>query len=137
MSKSTELSGASVDVVLLAIVIALHVTRKNENLKLILIVLIMVHVIATTRRLVWAPDSNIKSATAADANGPSPAQPVPLETLETLGAPPKLVTSAGYDRQFTSPSQLAKTRDVLPSTSEGANGKLVASRTRFFKDIID
>jgi len=48
--KGPPLSGASVDVILLGVVIALHVTRRNENLKLILVMLLVVHVAATTQR---------------------------------------------------------------------------------------
>ena len=117
----------AVDVVLLAVVVALHVTRKEENLKLLLVVLIVVHVIATTTR-------------GCSSQGSSTRRQAP----ERLGTSTKGATSgsgdtsdAEYQRQFTSPDQLSKTLDVLPTTSRAANSKLAQSRSRFFRDIID
>jgi len=132
------LSGTSVDVILLAVVIALHVTKRNDNLKLILVVLLVVHVAATTQRFRLVTGSNTTPSSAPPAIPTASTESGQSTTPVDLGKPQaKLVASAGYDRQFTSPDQLTKTRDVLPSTSDSANGKLVDSRTRFFEDIIN
>lgn len=152
-SKKSQLSGVSVDVVMLAVIIALHVTNRDQNLKLILVVLLVVHVMATTRSFTDTYYDNDASSDfdedkSADMDFDSAnhrvadttADVVNSDTKSPVGMPSEgrnVVTNSSYNRQFTSPPQLSKTRDVLPTTSAGANGKLVASRTKFYKDIID
>lgn len=142
----SAMSTASIDVVLLAMVIALHVTRKDQNLKLLLVLLLVVHVVATTRAAspdtaAYEPEGGVDTAHVEPAAGEEVEQVVHAvqSGLGAAGATtvPDTVRSAGFDRQLSSPAQLSRTREVLPTSSNGANGKLVDSRTSFYKDIID
>lgn len=139
LRSTLNLSTASVDVVLLAMVIALHMTKKDQNLKLLLMLLLVVHVVATTRaappvgQVERGDDTPTAEPTATERDDTvqnSPALGVAKATTST-------VRSAEYDRQLNSPAQLSRTREVLPTSSDGANGKLVNSRTNFYRDIID
>lgn len=133
LAPESVLSGVAVDVVLLAVVIALHVTQKDQNLKLLLVFLITVHVITTTRHC-GGGDGGSMPAEQLDSQprelGSSKATPVSTEKIR------KNASDAEYSRQFSSPAQLSKTHDVLPTTSEAANSKLVDSRTQFYKDLV-
>lgn len=138
-TSDSRLSGVAVDVVVLAVIIALHVTKRDQNLKLILVVLLVVHVMATTRRFSYTPPTaKVADETFSDQSADiTPEVPSQTGNLGSARKDIKIVANSGYNRQFTSPDQLSKTREILPTTSAGANGKLVESRTRFFKDIID
>ena len=139
LAPESALSGVAVDVVLLGVVIALHVTQRDQNLKLLLVFLITVHVITTTRHCDEgdadsAQMEQVQSTTAGsqplELVGSSKATPVSTEKIR------KNASDAEYSRQFSSPAQLSKTHDVLPTTSKAANSKLVDSRTEFYKDLV-
>ncbi|CAM9708590.1 unnamed protein product [Ectocarpus sp. 6 AP-2014] len=106
----------AVDVALLAIVVALHMTHKDENLKLFLIVLIVVHVAATTRR------------GCTPSKAPQQLGGVNNVQTETSGSRTNATgvsvdaSDAGYIRQLKP-----------PANSNSRN--LVESRTQFYKDI--
>lgn len=108
----------AVDVALLAIVVALHITHKDENLKLFLIVLIVVHVAATTRRGCTQPKTPRQLGVINDGQA------------ETSGSGTRTTNTsvdtsdAGYIRQLK-----------LPTKNNSRN--LVDSRTQFYKDILD
>lgn len=149
-SNPSKLSGVSVDVVLLAVVIALHVTKKDQNLKLLLVVLLVVHVIGTTHRFSSLHDAteNRSRASSADSTGSAeddspaastemPPQAAPVGSAATGARARPEVSGAEYIRQFSAPPQMSTTHDVLPTSSNGANGKLVNARTNFYKDIVD
>ena len=137
LAPESVLSGVAVDVVLLGVVIALHVTQRDQNLKLLLVFLITVHVITTTRH---CGGGDGDSAPMEQLQNTADSQP-----LESVGSKATSVSTekirknasdAEYSRQFSSPVQLRKTHDVLPTTSKAANSKLVDSRTGFYKDLV-
>lgn len=130
----SAMSTASVDVVLLAMVIALHVTRKDQNLKLLLVLLLVVHVVATTRAA--SPDTAAYQSGGGDDTRHSESAAI-VEALGAAKATTRTARSAEFDRQLNSPAQLSRTHDVLPTSSYGANKKLADSRTSFYRDIID
>lgn len=137
-TSESPLCGVAIDVVLLAVVIALHATKRDQNLKLLLVFLIVVHVITTTRCGIGGADS-IETEEAEEAVGEVDSEP----RLDPQGTTPtstdkrkKSASDAQFNRQLSSPEQLSKTHDILPTTSEAANAKLVNARTRFFKDIV-
>lgn len=148
-SNSSKLSGVSVDVVLLAVVIALHVTKKDQNLKLLLVVLLVVHVIGTTQRFSSLHDatenrsraSSVDSTDSAEDDEPAASTemaPQGAVASSATGARARPgVSGAEYIRQFSAPPQMSTTHDVLPTSSNGANSKLVNARTNFYKDIVD
>lgn len=134
--KNSVASMVSVDVVMLAVVIGLHVTKREQSLKLLLIILIVVHVMATTRRftpVTSADPIGDQAATAGQAATEQTAVGAAREVSKTVSN----ASNSAYNRQFTSPPQMSATGEILPTTSAEANTKLVASRTRFFEDIID
>ena len=108
----------AVDVALLAIVVALHITRKDENLKLFLIVLIVVHVAATARRGCTPPKSPRQLGVVN--GGQQDSSNNGTRTTNTNGD----TSDAGYKRQLK-----------LPNNNNSRN--LVESRTQFYKDILD
>lgn len=133
----SPLSGVAVDVVLLAVVIALHATQRDQNLKLLLVFLIVVHVITTTRCCVGDAESSV-AAQHTEAEKVDRRQEIaPQGTSGVAGDKRgKGASDAHFSRQLNSPEQLSKTHDILPATSQAANAKLVDARTRFFKDIV-
>ena len=131
-TSESPLSGVAVDVVLLAVVIALHATKRDQNLKLLLVFLIVVHVITTTRCCVAGADS----IETEDVVGEVDSQPQLAPQGTSTDKRKKSASDAQFSRQLSSPAQLSKTHDILPKTSEAANAKLVDARTRFFKDIV-
>lgn len=131
-TSESPLSGVAVDVVLLAVVIALHATKRDQNLKLLLVFLIVVHVITTTRRCVASADSIETEEAVREVDS----QPQLAPQGTSVDKRKKSASDAQFSRQLSSPVQLSKTHDILPATSEAANAKLVDARTRFFKDIV-
>lgn len=129
-TSECNLSGVAIDVVLLAVVIALHATKRDQNLKLLLVFLIVVHVITTTRYCVAGAHSTEEVVGEVDS------QPYLAPQGTSVDKRKKSASDAQFSRQLSSPDQLSKTHDILPATSEAANAKLVDARTRFFKDIV-
>lgn len=135
-TSESPLSGVAIDVVLLAVVVALHATKRDQNLKLLLVFLIVVHVITTTRVCVAGADSiETEQAVGEVDRQPQLAPQLPPQGTST-DKRKKSASDAQFSRQLSSPVQQSKTHDILPTTSEAANAKLVDARTRFFKDIV-
>lgn len=137
MYSSCGLSDVSIDVCLIAVILAMHVTKKDQNLKLLLIALMVAHIVFTTESLLPSPSKAVEPTDeptdSSDArNKASDSDDIVPRPVGANG-----VSSSGFSRQFSSPDQLSRTHDILPASSRGANGKLVDARTSFFSDIIE
>lgn len=132
--KRAYVPDVSIDVCLIAIIIAIHITKKDHSLKLALLALLVTHIMCTTDSLV---------PPRQEAGQPPQQSVKPLHVV--VGAPQESsnhissseVSSSGFSRQFSAPDQLSKTQHILPTSARGANGKLVDARTRFYEDIIN
>lgn len=145
-------SSLAIDVSLLAILLALHVTKKNKNMEMIVLAILLAHVVMTTNPPLSYSNVNIVADEYLGVSPETqavPEEPVPNVEPEDLHVE-KPIEKAGnmykhippikdseFRRQFTTPSGLAKIESVLPESSSDANQKIANSRSNFFADILD
>jgi hypothetical protein len=146
-------SGLTIDVCLLAILIALHITKKDKDLEFLVLALLLVHVIVTTDSTCSSSENQNPvereiTLGVADENahyGRKHVQDTPKihETPEIVDSPNlsdeekrKSVSNSTFERQFTIPKEYSKMSSILPNDSASANGKLAQARSNFFSNIL-
>ncbi len=137
-----SLSGVAIDVILLAVLVALHMTKKDQNVKLLLTIVLVTHVVMTTDNFLMKGG---KEQPVVD----QPIKEVEVTIEKPLGESKSLtpelkvekerkdISDGEFTRQFSSPDQLTRTLEILPTSGAAANSKLVDARTSFYSDIID
>lgn len=142
----------AVDISLLAVLIALHATKKNKNIELVVMALLFSHVIMTTELFSKLPfvdsdtdnavdtDSELVDAStlgvAATSLGTEEAdrqeeQTTPKHKKEELKDRRKSVSDGEFDRM----TSVTPTRRVSPNDSSEANVDLAKARTSFFAEL--
>lgn len=142
-------SGITHDVILFAILLGLTVTGKYKNLRLVVLVTLLGHLLLTTGKGPGKPDHESLGEESPESEDVSP----PVEESSNMQSGPqneetntivpenvrtvmKTVSNSEFDRQFTIPTEYSKTDGILPNTSTAANSKLARSRTSFFDNIL-
>jgi len=121
----------SLDVSLLAIVLAMYFTKQDDRMILILMVALITHVLLTSGANDY--ENHMYSHVGAQPVGAQPvgAQPVGAQPVgaQPVGAQPPVdhvkttVSSGVFERNISTP-QTNFTSSIFPSTSQEANGKL-------------
>jgi len=139
------------DVILFAILLALTASGKYKNLKMIVLVTLLGHLLLTTgKNTVHSEDPEALGEGPLLVDDVAPMENEPESNMdagrqneetntiipENVRATSKTVSNSGFDRQFTIPTEYSKTDGILPSTSIAANSKLARSRTSFFDNIL-
>ena len=120
-------SNISIDVSLLAIVLAMYFTNQDDRMTLILMVALITHVLLTS----GGDNEDLRHPYLG-------AQPV---GAQPVGAQPSVdhvkttVSSGVFERNISTP-QTNFTSSIFPSTSQEANGKLADSRGSFFEALV-
>ena len=130
-------SNISIDVSLLAIVLAMYFTNQDDRMTLILMVALITHVLLTS-----GGDNEDLRHPYLGAQ-PVGAQPVGAQPVgaQPVGAQPSVdhvkttVSSGVFERNISTP-QTNFTSSIFPSTSQEANGKLADSRGSFFEALV-
>jgi len=140
------------DVILFAVLLALTASGRYKNLKMVVLVTLLGHLLLTTgNKVPRVEESEALGAERLDVFDVTPvvedktpgnmaAGPQNEETNtiipENIRKTSKNVSNSEFDRQFTIPTEYSKTDGILPSTSTSANSKLARSRTSFFDNIL-
>ena len=140
-------SNISIDVSLLAIVLAMYFTNQDDRMTLILMVALITHVLLTS----GGDNEDLRhpylgaQPVGAQPVGAQPvgAQPVGAQPVgaQPVGAQPSVdhvkttVSSGVFERNISTP-QTNFTSSIFPSTSQEANGKLADSRGSFFEALV-
>ena len=140
-------SNISIDVSLLAIVLAMYFTNQDDRMTLILMVALITHVLLTS----GGDNEDLRhpylgaQPVGAQPVGAQPvgAQPVGAQLVgaQPVGAQPSVdhvkttVSSGVFERNISTP-QTNFTSSIFPSTSQEANGKLADSRGSFFEALV-
>ena len=129
--------GLAVDISLLAVLIALHVTKKNKNLELVVMALLFSHIIMTTEAfLMRSPEEGVDKEVDKDVEEDveeeveeEVAEDVEVENpsvVENLGVSnvqnAKSVSDGGFDRAFQN----------IPAE---VNLDLAKARSSFFEEL--
>ena len=150
-------SNISIDVSLLAIVLAMYFTNQDDRMTLILMVALITHVLLTSggdnedlrhpylgAQPVGAQPVGAQPVGAQPVGAqPVGAQPVGAQLVgaQPVGAQPSVdhvkttVSSGVFERNISTP-QTNFTSSIFPSTSQEANGKLADSRGSFFEALV-
>lgn len=142
----------AVDISLLAVLIALHATKKNKNIELVVMALLFSHVIMTTELFSKLPfvDTDTDTDNTVDTGSD-------LEDASTLGVAATSLGTEEVDRQeeqttpkhnllkdrrksvsdgeFDRMTSVTPTRRVSPNDSSEANVDLAKARTSFFAEL--
>ena len=139
------MSGLTIDVFLLAVLLALHVTKTNRNTEMMILILLLVHVVMTTNEINKTNETNETNEPLENydnierdnlnqnqIDAGKPIQPVKPLVGSNLKHPPLgyvkpdlQVSSSEFQRQFSTPSDISKT----------SNEKIANARTHFFSDL--
>jgi hypothetical protein len=138
----------SIDVSLLAIVLAMYFTKQDQRMILILVATLVTHVILTSSEDedgYYGEDVGVllgNARTGPEIKGDDPEEP---EEPEEPGLPPNPLSSAEqfkttvssgvFDRNISTP-QTHLTSSIFPKTSQEANGKLADARGSFFESLV-
>lgn len=151
----------SIDVSLLAIVLAMYFTKQDDRMILVLVAILVTHILMTSDEDYMGNYGGELGMGAEDEEeSPSEEQPneepllvsqkdsTPLEQeKETVPKEPfpkpftprehfKTTVSSGvFDRNISTP-QTRTTSSIFPKTSEEANGKLANARGSFFESLV-
>lgn len=143
----------SIDVSLLAIVLAMYFTKQDDRIILILVAALVAHILMTSDDEEYAEHLGMDlgagaedlDETSVEEQGPD--EEPPLVVPEDVIAPeqkkeftPKehfktTVSSGVFDRSISTP-QTQTTSSVFPRSSQEANGKLANARGSFFESLV-
>lgn len=132
----------AVDISLLAVLIALHATKKNKNIELVVMALLFSHVIMTTELFSKLPfidavESSSEVVEVVDAASSSTlgvaAEEVQPKSSEGVGN--KSMRKSVSDGEFDRMTSVTPTRRVSPNDSSEANVNLAKARTSFFAEL--
>ena len=113
-------STIAIDIFLLAVLLALHVTKTNRNTEMIILILLLVHVVMTTEEPEFNVDVDVQFSPDTTEIPPPPNNLGLKFTLpEVQGG------SSEYQRQFNTPVEISKT----------SNQKMAKARSNFFSDL--
>lgn len=130
----------SIDVSLLAIILAMYFTKQDDRMILILVATLVAHVLATSNDesfvelgMAGTPGTNTSGVHEKDA--PPLTEPID-ESPEPSAKHFKTTVSSGvFDRNISTP-QTQMTSSIFPRSSQEANGKLADARASFFKSLV-
>lgn len=135
----------SVNVSLLAIILALYATKNDRNVILLFICALFAHVLLAGdggRTVVDDPDGDPSSLVGAVAGtdvdaraDPEAAIEAEIDSSPAASALRTTVSSGVFESQLSRP-QTHLTSTVFPATSLEANGKLAAARGSFFNSLV-
>lgn len=119
----------ALDVSLLAVLIALHVTRKNKSLELVVMALLFSHVILTTEAFLRVKEDD--SGFECEPIEEPPVEEPPVEELEELEEPEAVGTSRRREKSVSDGSF-----DRMSFVSaNSSNSELARARTSFFEEL--
>lgn len=143
-------SSLPIDVSLLAILFAMHFTstgNKNQNLKMAVLVLLIAHVLFTSKGMYGEQQKpmdlgqaindeidEIIEETVVELDIPNESENViePAEIKTTR----KSVSNSEFVRNFSVPTESAVLSNPNPVVSDDLNERMAGSRTNFFSDIL-
>lgn len=140
-------SSLPIDVSLLAILFALNATsfgRKNQNLKMAVLILLITHVMFTSN----SPQKPVELVELGQENDEVEEEvdevvelDIPNE-IENVIEPAEIktvrknVSNSEFDRSFSIPTESATLVNPNPIVSDDLNVRMSGARTNFFSDIL-
>ena len=150
----TMKSSLPIDVSLLAILFAIHATstgNKNQNLKMAVLVLLIAHVLFTSKGMYGEQQKPMALGHAINDEIDEIIEEEQEETVVELDIPNesdnviepaeiktvrKSVSNSEFVRNFSVPTESAVLSNPNPVVSDDLNERMAGSRTNFFSDIL-
>lgn len=144
----------AIDVSILAVMVAMYVTKQDDKMIVILMVCLMSHMFITKDDHLDSDGTDVEIYNHVNVVDRTPVEienlgtsgdETPLENEKVIVEPmtkpvslkqqSKTVSNGVFDRQLSTP-QTNFTSSIFPNTSSEANGKLAEARGSFFKSLV-